>query len=706
MTELERLNELQIINEYINISKNGLKHSFPLLSEEELIEAIKYSISKRYKNKPASIDNNYTHSRADGTVIDVLKYIEKMQPIVTSSGVLFKKHKEADNPLSKMIMGFLDKRSQYKKEMYKFPKGSAEFERYNLAQLLEKLNANGTYGVLGAPTSMLYNIYVAEAITRQGRSYISCSITLFESFLSNNVKFNNLNEIIIFINNVENERPKRNLSDKYILDRDISIEECFFKIMNTVDMAIWIPTDKQMSMVWDYLCGLPQEDINRLFYKNNLYTFCDLPVINDIIIKILSELDYPFMNPNKPPENIVNDLNILVELVKEYVYYPHFYIDKLDRIEYMQRDIVCISDTDSTIISFDAWYRYILNKVCNIDMPIKHQKYNLVEVIEKDEFGDIIPRPLVEDIEPEYDYNFYTDEVIEKKPLKELCKIIPQESLMYSIVNIIAYICSDLVVDYLNEYSKLSGSYVEGVKCHMIMKNEFYFQRVLLTNNRRNYADIQSLQEGNIIPEDKRMAIMGLPINKTTLSQKAKEKMQKILYEEILTADRPSQIRVMKKLAILEKEIANNIMAKKTDYYKPDNIAPINSYKEPLSTNGIIAALVYNELRDPSMPPINMEERNKIIKVKINVNKKNVSKIKDIYPETYVKIIRLLDHPTLGAKVNTIGFPVDVQIPDWILSFVDIQTIVNDSLKNFPLESIGLKRLNNSSVNYSNIIKL
>jgi hypothetical protein len=36
--------------------------------------------------------------------------------------------------------------------------------------------------------------------------------------------------------------------------------------------------------------------------------------------------------------------------------------------------------------------------------------------------------------------------------------------------------------------------------------------RALLTDNRRNYADAQALQEGNIIPDtmDARMAIMGL----------------------------------------------------------------------------------------------------------------------------------------------------------------------------------------------------
>lgn len=700
--------KMKMIEGYVNSMVDGLKHSYPYLTEKDLIEAIVWSIDKNLVNKPAFLDNNYTKRRMEGTLLDVMAYIEKMQPIVTSSGVLFKRHKEADNPLSKMIMGFLQKRSQYKKEMFKYPKGSYMYEKYNLLQLLEKINANGTYGVLGNANSLFYNIYVAEAITRQGRSYISCSIMLFESLLSNNVKFNSLNEVITFMNNVVNEKPNRKIKDFTVLDRDITREECFFKIMNTADMMIWMPTEKEMQLVWEYIVDLSQEDINRIYYKNNLYTFCDCPAISNIIINILCKLQEPFMDPNKAPKEVEDDLALLVSYIKEYVYYPHFYVDKLDRIEYMQRDIVCISDTDSTIISFDAWYRYVLGKVYNIDMKIKHEKRDLTDMInEYDSEGNRKP-VLCKYIKSELDYNFYTDEVIELEKVIEPNKLIPQDSLRYSIINLMGYICSDLVVDYLNEYTKLTGSYDENMKCRMIMKNEFLFSRVLLTVNRRNYADLQVLQEGNIIPEDKRrMAIMGLPINKSTLSESVKKEMQDILYEDILTADSIDQIRIIKKLAILEKQIFDNIMSKKTDFYKPDNVAPISSYEAPMSQNGCIAEVIYNAMRSEDMPQINVEERNKIMKIKLNLSKKNAEKIKDKYPEDYARLIAMLNHPVLGKLDNyTLGLPIDVTVPDWALEFVDIQAITSDVLNNFPLESIGLQRMDNDNVNYSNIIKL
>ena len=166
----------------------------------------------------------------------------------------------------------------------------------------------------------------------------------FEGFLAGNVKFNSLDEIITFIYNVITEKPNRKYDDSIILDRNITREECFYKLMNNVDPLIWVPTEKQMMLVWERLQGLSNEDINRIYYKNNLYTFCELQPIKDLLIKILCSLDKPFMNANEPPKQIEDDLNILKDLIMEYVYYPHIFIDKLDRIEYMQRDAVAIVD--------------------------------------------------------------------------------------------------------------------------------------------------------------------------------------------------------------------------------------------------------------------------------------------------------------------------------------------------------------------------
>lgn len=696
------------VQEYTQMMVENLIATYPLLQPGELKDAVTWAIINQHRIPKLKFDNNYTKQCIEGTTIDILNYIEKLHPIIGASGVLFMKHKEKDNPLSKMIQGFLKQRKVFKKEMFKYPRGSYEFEKYNLLQLLEKINANGSYGAMGAPSCLFYNIYVSSAVTTQGRSYLSTSLMFFESFLANNVKFNSLNEIIVYITNVVREAPHHNYDDKYVLDRDITRAECFFKLLNTSDPMVWIPTEKEMSLVWDRLCHLSQHDLNRLFYKSNLYSFCELPVVNDLIVKMLSELKEPFVNPYNAPEEIKDDLELFVSMLREYVYYAYPYIDKLDRAEYMQRDVTAAGDTDSTIISMDAWYRFVLGKVYDKDMPIKRMVFNMGDVMGMDDWGDKKKRLLYKVVEPDLDYNFYTDEVMEVERLRQMYKLIPQDSLRFSIINIMAYVCSMLVNDYIIQYCKRAGSFREDKPDIVNMKTEFLWGRMMLTAMRKNYASYMLRQEGNAIPNNRkaRLGITGLSINKSILSDEIKDTLQNLLYEEIMTADRIDQIRIMKKLILIEKEIVKSIQNGETKYYKPDNISAMRHYEDPFRINGIVGSLIYNELREPGQPAINLEERNAIYKIKLNITKSNVHTIKDKFPRIHQKLLELMKHPVLGSRLGTISFPVDSPVPEWVLYFVDINTIVNDNIKNFPLDSIGLKRLENDNVNYSNIITL
>lgn len=131
------------LSRYKDTMKQSVRLYYPYINDQDLDKAIEYSIEKRLKNTKATLNNSYTHKEKDLDLLRLIDYINSREPIVTAFGTLFKKHADCINPLYETIQSFLDLRSIHKKEMFKYPKGSEEFEKYNLLQLLDKIDANG-----------------------------------------------------------------------------------------------------------------------------------------------------------------------------------------------------------------------------------------------------------------------------------------------------------------------------------------------------------------------------------------------------------------------------------------------------------------------------------------------------------------------------------------------------------------------------------
>ncbi len=335
--------ESQAINNYKDIAMNMLHLNFPLLTEEELSAAIDNSISNHFKDTDITINNNYKNATIQMTLRSLVEYIESREPIITSYGVLFNKHASIPNPIYNLVDSFVNTRKSMKKEMFKYPKGTEMFEKYNLLQLLAKIDVNGYYGATGMYSCIYYNLYCSASTTTQGRSAISAAALFFESFMNNNVPFGSMNELIEFINNVL--RQERNYNSNDIITNHASLEETFFQLMSTTGFG-WIPTEDEMFIVWEILNGLGQDDLDRLFYKNNLFNFVDNPYIKQAILYILQSLKQPFMDPNNPPEEIKIPLMELYGVLKEYVYYDKQIIDRMEKMTSLIRSVSIIQDTD------------------------------------------------------------------------------------------------------------------------------------------------------------------------------------------------------------------------------------------------------------------------------------------------------------------------------------------------------------------------
>lgn len=554
-------------------------------------------------------------------------------------------------------------------------------------------------------------MHVAPSITTTGRSCISASGLLLEAFLSNNVKFGSLDDMITFIDNIVHNE-ERHYADKDFLDGDISREEVMAKLFYTCGFD-YIPTEEDAIIIWDILGTVSQEDLNRIYYKNNLFEFMSNSSMIKAIEYLLNKLDSPLINPNysdknEPMKSIKVELDEFRGLLKEYVYYPHQIIDRLDRYNLLPRKSCILTDTDSVICSFDGWYRFIMSKISNkVDsFKISHELVPLFKQIKYDKYGYYDESELTPLFElSDDDYDFYNDERIEIDKAMNPDKIIPQEGVKNSIINILAYCLTDILNDYILKYTINSNSYEEGKKCLLYLKNEFLFKRILLEEVKKHYASIIKLQEGHVVPQNRNaMDIKGLELNKSTANDTTSERLKSILYEDVLYPDNIDQVKVLKDLAKFEKEIYYSLISGKKDFYTPKRIKSMHSYKDPLRTAGIKPSIVWNTIRDKDMPLINLEEMNSIDVVKVDINPKNVYKLKDENEEAYNKIIKLMEEKGFD-KINSIAVPLDGEIPKYLIQYIDYNTVINDNLSLFPVESIGIGKFNKSN-NYTNIIHI
>ena len=559
---------------------------------------------------------------------------------------------------------------------------------------------------MGNASSVLYNLYVSASITAQGRAVISTATMFFESFLANNVKFGSLEEVLHFIYNVINERPSRRYKDYQILDYNVTVDLVFSKIMMTIGdwrkgKIKWVPDYEDARIIYYVINSLDQEDLNRLFYKNNIYTFMENTRVMNLIKTILRKLKVPYLSPNKVPEEIKVELDALQDLFREYVYYSHMYIDRIDRCNNMIKDVCVISDTDSTIVSFDAFYHFVLDKMIGETLAISE--------LEVDWNSDEVRRVPAKEIR----YDFYRDEVIEMESLIKPFILIPQNNLRYSIINIIAYISGNLCNEYVVEFNKSTHSWKEGRKCLLYLKNEFLFSRALLTPNKKNYATNQELKEGVILEQDQEhaMDIKGLPINKSTMNDSAKAALQKILYEDILMSKYIDQVKIIEKIAILEHTIEKSLRDGKKEYYKPLSIKALSSYEDPMRIQGIKASIIWNKLKGPDLEAIDLNARNTIDVVKVKITPSNIDLIYQDYPEVYDRLVQLFTDTSLfkdekKKEITTLAIPTGVETPEWVKVFIDYKTIINDNITNFPFGSVGITRLGSNNINYSTIMKI
>lgn len=672
------------LNEYRRLMIENVKLTYPTLKYDEVAYLVDSIIAKKYKNDKIQILNNYKNREVDTDVEQIMEFIKNNKPILIENGCLFRRHEKGFTLFYRLIDEFVESRKKLKKKMFQYDKGTDEFNKYNLMQLLAKRDANAMYGYLGSDASSAYNLYVAVGITATGRALIMHAISFFEQFFTNNIKFQSIDEVLLFIDRV----CKEEYHSGGWLDKDISLEDCWYKLMVTCDER-WVMGnfEKYGEYVWNILASKSQDNLNRIYYKNNFFEFINNSKMKDKLYDILNALgDSPFMDPNKAPENIVPLLDEFTDIVKDWCYMRYILVDKFTRISTMKRDISLITDTDSTIISTNEWYLFMASKVLeNRTVPLQEKIKCVHHEVEEDDF-DLLTGT-------------------SHKVKKDHPEYVGENEFRISIINILAYVISKILRTHFDLVAENYHTKTDLKMCLINMKNEFLFKRVLLSNGKKNYATIQELQEGNLIPKDEQLTITGLPIKKTTLKKSTQKALQGILRDKILLPEKVSQMDVIKALAQVEQKIRHSLETGQKEFYKPVAIKSIHGYDDPMRIQGIKASIAFNELRAEGKEAIDLDIRNSLDLVKVKIDKTNILPLKESNPELYTKLVNFFNNnPEFKGEITTIAIPQDEETPKWILDFIDYNTIINDNLKVFPLEAIGITKFDNERVNYTNIL--
>ena len=129
------------------------------------------------------------------------------------------------------------------------------------------------------------------------------------------------------------------------------------------------------------------------------------------------------------------------------------------------------------------------------------------------------------------------------------------------------------------------------------MKNEFYLKRILFMEKKKRYISLSVLQEGQLLGGGKGLPeIKGIEFIKSNTKPYLREFYTKLSTEEILESENINPNRIFKKMAQLKADIEYGMSHGDSKFYKQAKVKTPDNYKNPFSTQGITAVMLWNTI--------------------------------------------------------------------------------------------------------------
>lgn len=704
------------IQQWKNEQIRNLQLKYPNMNCKKVEKYLDKIIQDELYNPYVTLENNYLNKIAHTDLLSIVDFIQQNKPIIGGNGVLFYQHAQAYNPMLDWIINIMAERSAAKSNMYQYEVGSEIFNELYRNQLSLKIIINSLYGGFGYRGFIFANIFLSTSVTMLGQTTISAAAMGFEAFLSNNAPFVEENEIYRFIDFVKQEAyayeqmdknafaPFHAVSDDEIIKKIISC--CTFKVPKEV-----------LNSITQMIQNLNDHEKILLYFKNNLYAFCDTPIMHDALRrlhKMIKKLLAPAINkkllekskeeiekvmePSEKLPEIIEEIDFIWNMMYTFVVFDHPIYDRVRKNKYTYKKSVAYQDTDSNFIILDPWVKYIKEKIIPDEVStdqdeIKNLDFKIVNLM-----------------------TIFVTKIV-------ACSF--------------ATLCNSLNIDA--EHSKRLG-----------MKNEVYYSRMLFPNKKKRYIGKQELKEGKIVKGRKGLDIKGFDFIKATTKPSIRKVYEDICFDDILTAEKIDIEKIFMKVFTFEQEMKNALRNGDTQYFKQANLKMIKEYANPYSIQGIKGVLLWNTLApeyaiqlptDVDIVPITLENARRktlakigekafdsVWRVPYGVDEKT-GRMKIIdnsgkeminfsrkYPEEFSRlqnnILLNQNNAIRSMGLNCIAKPknVDIVIPQWFYDIMDTDKIINDALSLFHpiMKSLDIKVFKTGLLteHYSNIVSL
>ena len=525
---------------YLNSIFEMYMRTHPDANPDKVKQHIQDLTDRHFKDIPCNLHNNLTDERVDTTVCNVFDWIEQRQPIISGNATFFKQHEEQLAPIVVMLETLQKERKAVKKEMYKYDKKSVEYALLNTEQGSIKVIMNADYGGSGTTLSAFYSCYIPPATTGSARVMTTTLICCLEMLTGNKdkwAKIQTINGLYDFIHVVLSDTEERELiHDKYPVD-DVVAQLLSFVLHYT---------SKDVEVLRMYIATLTDDQRTKLMLAFNVKLVLRRYVANEVAeaMAYLKPHKLDFNNITKetlqisgfglevPPE-IVAPVARINKIVADNCCYPFILNDNEVRANEMERQIVCVTDTDSLMVHFAHYL---------------------------DEFQAHVP------------------------DFRDSCLIATALGMRLFVETIIPR-----MVVYLTRGCNIKDKYYSD---KFVFKNEFGFLAMALIA-KKMYASSMFVQEGN--PRDIHdIAVSGLSFKKRDSAEFLEPIMVDLYDKYVLTDNRVRPNSILDEYDALRHKILGEL-DQHTGYYQVQSIKDVSAYSaDKVLPEQMRGALVWN----------------------------------------------------------------------------------------------------------------